>query len=248
MRQLFNWFIERFAVYKWFPDYFATLRQTWVDVAWGAGVPAVLFIIVWSLGYDIPRWGIAAFFVWAVIMAGYHSWRVYHLCLIPRFEVRRIVHLQDTPVVNALTGDVVGAATYYQLLPHCLTEADVDNCRGHLTSIFRWDEVYDRWHQIEGETMFLEWSHGGEYITLHPQAERRLNLFQIPHTLIPHIRPCVMPFPARFEPPMFDIIVGSKSTLRFDVRVTAKDCPAASLSVKVSQSKDDPLHPTIEVS
>ena len=85
---VWQWIRQRFRQYDLLPEYFATIRYLWVDVAWGAGVPAVIFIMWWSLEYPfpIPRWAIATFFDWALIMAGYHSWHTDHVRLKPKIK------------------------------------------------------------------------------------------------------------------------------------------------------------------
>jgi hypothetical protein len=152
-----SWLKRRIKSFDLFSDYLATVRHTWVDVAWGAGLPAIGFIIWWSLG-NPPQWVVVCFFVWALLIAGYYSWRVDHLRLMPRFEIGDF-HLQLTPTTDPV-GNPTGQSVFIQLLPKCLTEAEVEECQGHLRSVYRWSEKR-QWELTElNETVLLGWSHG----------------------------------------------------------------------------------------
>jgi len=165
-----DWLKSRIKTYDLFWEYFATLRRTWVDVAWGTGVPAVGFIIWWSLG-NIPQWAIALFFVWALIVAGYFSWRADHLRLMPKFEIREFC-IQETPTEG------LQRKVYIQLVPQCLTDASVKECQGNLLAVFKQIVGDSEWAATSmDEPLHLEWSYRGSGpLTLKPGIAQRLNV------------------------------------------------------------------------
>jgi hypothetical protein len=240
MSRTTDWLRNRIATYGSFFDYCATLRHTWVDVAWGAGLPAVAFIIVWSLGFPIPQWGIAAFFVWALIMAGYHSWRLDHMRLVPKFAVRGIKY-QSTPTMDENTGQPIGASVYAQLLLKCLTSAPIPECAGHLREVRKWSPETQQWEETAlNESLPLGWSHGDKEhspITLEPDIERHLNLFFV-HGDKKTIVPAVHPLPLGAHS-----VFAADDVFRFDITVRGRDCAAVNLLVRVRRgdSWDKPV-------
>jgi hypothetical protein len=63
----------------------------WVNVAWGVGVPAIVFILLWSLEVITDKRKIAYFFVWALFMAGYFVWRADHLRLKQKISIANVL-------------------------------------------------------------------------------------------------------------------------------------------------------------
>jgi hypothetical protein len=91
-------FATRISSLKELREYFNAVRVEWVNVAWGVGVPAVAFIILWSLEVITDKRKIAYFFVWALFMAGYYVWRAEHvqlqeikLQLQPAFAITKVL-------------------------------------------------------------------------------------------------------------------------------------------------------------
>ena len=183
-------------------------------------------------------------FVAAMFVAGYYAWRADHIRLTPKLEVKQFTRQQtDTFGEN---GRRNGWSEYLQLLPHCLTEANVEACRGLLTSIEMLDGFSNSWKPAEEEVMFLEWSHGDATpITLYPHAENRLNVFFM-HSSNREIRPCVLPYPVRFITLFNQLPLRRISAVRFNVRIIAKDCQAVEVVMRVELG-DDPEHPTVEL-
>jgi hypothetical protein len=72
----------------------------------------------------------------------------------PQFEVKQFVE-QSTPVLFG--GRPIGPAIYFQLVPKCLTDANVEECRGFLTAVHVFREQGDT---SESEVLPLQWSHG----------------------------------------------------------------------------------------
>lgn len=233
MASFSNWLKRRIAKYDLFLEYFATLRQTWADVAWGTGVPAVGFIIWWSLG-TIPQWAIALFFVWALIVAGYFSWRVDHVRLLPKFEVREF-RIQETPTEG------LQRRVYVQLLPQCLTDASVKECQGNLLRVFRRIAADSGWDLTSmNEPLPLEWSyHGADPLTLKSGIDQRLNVCYRVNDLSMLI-PAVAPLPSRWRD-----VFKYTGTFRFDIRITAEDCEPVDVSIAVSLDDCEWNKPTV---
>jgi len=229
------------------PQYFSLVFTRWQALLWGASLLAV----TWGLWFIVgapPTWVNWAVVLFALFMAGFYVWREDHVRLLPQFDVEEF-HRQRTPTSD-LAGRPTGESVYVQLLPKCLTEANVEECRGILTSIDRWNGLNTEWETIESEAMFLQWSHGDEKtghlpITLYPEAENRLNILYI-HSSDQKIRPCATPFPLRFQS-LFDGTPWATFAYRFNIRLTAKDCAPVAVSLTV-QTGNDPLNPSIELS
>jgi|SRR5215469_2486478 len=184
--------------------YFSLVFLQWQSLLWGASLLAVLWGLWFIVGAP-PTWVNWVVVLCALFIAGYYVWREDHVRLLPQFEASKFCR-QLTPTTDG-TGRPIGESIYVQLLPKCLTQANVEECRGILTSVDRWNGLKHTWETIESEPMFLQWSHGDEKtgrlpITLHPEAENRLNVFYV-HNSEQKIRPCVSPFPLGFQT-MFD--------------------------------------------
>ena len=246
MRRIAIWLKSHFKTFDLVPVYFEQVYDEWQDILWGTSLPAVAFFLWWTLG--LPRnTAILCFFVCFLFVAGYYVWRVDHVRLIPKFTVDQF-EVQPTPMVDRL-GFKTGTALYYQLLPKCSTDANVENCRGMLTAIQMWNKNENRWMPVEREVMFLEWSHGAllgpsKPTTLYAGGEQRLNVFCI-HSPEPKMRLCVEPFPARFIS-LFEQLALNTTAIRFDIQVSADNCPTVRLSMKV-QLTGDPFRPIVDL-
>jgi hypothetical protein len=177
MRNFVQWAKQRFVIYNLLPEYFATIRYSWVDVAWGAGVPAIAFIIPWSLNYPIPTWAIVSFFVWALFVAGYHAWRTDHVRLKPKIRAHGTRQVSRALVNSA--GMITGYRIFCQVVMACLTDAPVYECTGHLQRIERWTNE-NHWEDSGlDQSLTVQWGNetSERRIEQHPGAERPLNVF-----------------------------------------------------------------------
>lgn len=236
-----RWFRHQFAKLLLVPAYFRVIAKEWMNILFGETLVGVVFLLWWALAN--PRNPpLILVFVAAMFVAGYYAWLVVHVRLVPKLEISEF-STQNTETFDA-TGARNGWAEYIQLVPKCLTEANVEECRGILTSIEMFDGHLNDWRTMEHETMLLEWSHGDAApITLYPGAERRLNVFYM-HSGNREIRPCVLPYPVRFLT-MFNMLpLRQLSSVRLKIRVFAKDCPAINVVLRVDLG-DDPLHPSM---
>jgi hypothetical protein len=230
------------------PEYFAAVKDHAWETLWGAGVIGIPFGIL-TLYWAPSRSALGYVIALVVLAAGYYVWRPYHLRLIPRFEVTAYT-IQPTDVFDKHTGLKSGWSNYFQLLPKCLTDANVEDCRGFLTSIEMYDRFNNSWETVESETMLLQWSHRDdsiepESIILYTGAERRLNVFYLPSDN-PEIRMCVFPYPVRFFTLFNQLGLRQVLEVRFNIRVVAKDCPPADLVMTITLT-DDPRRPKINL-
>jgi hypothetical protein len=240
MRQILTWLKTRLETFALLPDYGKATAKQWMNILFGETVLGVVFLIWWAIANPQSP-PLVLIFVAAMLVAGYFVWRADHIRLLPQFAVRDFCR-QSTPTTN-------GECIYVQLLPKCLTEANVTECRGILTSVERWNGSKQEWETIETESMFLQWSHGSEQktpapITLYSRAENRLNIFLI-HSRDTRIRPCVIPFPNRFQG-MFDRTPSASFSFRFNIHLIAKDCKAVDVSLTV-QPTDNALNPFVKL-
>jgi hypothetical protein len=243
MASIFQWFRRQFGKLGLLPDFFRVIAKEWLNILFGETLVGIGFLLWWSLAGPSNA-KLIVVFVAAMFVAGYYAWRADHVRLLPKFEVTQFTR-QTTDTFDQ-AGKKNGWSEYLQLLPQCLTEANVEECRGLLTSIEMLGGFTDGWEPAEDEVMFLEWSHGDSApITLYPHAERRLNVFFM-HSSNREIRPCVTPYPVRFftmfnQPQLREI-----RAVRFKIRIIAKECRAVELAMKV-QLGDDYSHPTVEL-
>jgi hypothetical protein len=220
----------------------AVWNHAW-EIWWGAGVIGVVCTAV-TLYFTPSRWILGWVVAWVFLVAGYYTWRPYHIRLIPKFEVKQYV-AQPTDTFG-IDGKKDGWSIYFQLLPKCVTDANVDECRGILTSIEMWDGLRNAWELVEDEAMFLEWSNAAEKpITLYSGGENRLNVFLI-NNRDRQIMPSVVPFPFRFFTLFNQLGLRQIKAIKFNVKVIAKECPAVSLVMKV-QLGTDPYKPMIDL-
>jgi hypothetical protein len=243
MVSTYQWFRGQFGKLGLLPDFFRVIAKEWLNILFGETLLGIGFLLWWSLAGPSNA-KLIVVFVAAMFIAGYYAWRADHVRLMPKLEATRFTR-QTTDTFDQ-SGRKHGWSEYFQLLPRCLTEANVEECRGLLTSIEMLDGVSNNWERTEEEVMFLEWSHSGaEPITLYPHAERRLNMFFM-HSDNREVRPCVTPYPVRFLAMFNQLQLRQISAVRFKVRMIAKDCQAVELAMKV-QFGDDYSHPTVEL-
>src|SRR5580658_10402196 len=123
MSKIGQWFKRRFRELDLLEKYFPLLFTRWQAALWGGSVLAVAF--GWRfIVSDWPPYVKITACVVALFFAGYYVWRVDHIRLIPRFEVTRHV-TQSTETVDGV-GHISGSSIFSQLLPKCLTEANVE--------------------------------------------------------------------------------------------------------------------------
>jgi hypothetical protein len=222
MRKLGRWFRRRLHTFDLLPDYFTAIAQRWQDVLWGASVPAVMFLLWWALGSP-PNWALILIFVVTMFVAGYYVWRMDHLRLMPRLTITEAL-TQHTPT-SGPAGP--GSALYIQVVPKCLSDAQVEECIGHLLSVKR---LHDSdWQPTEiNEPLLLKWSNDDDCLpkTIYPNVPRRLNVFAIHSNQ--QFMMCTNVMPLRGTGTL-----NTTDTFRFHIKLTAKDCEPVDVALKV---------------
>lgn len=230
--QLLGWLHARWQTnFSLFGTYLREVANHWNEYVWDVLAPTSPLILWWMLGSP-PMWIVALVFVWALLVAGYYTWRTDYLRLLPKIE------LTDFVVRPITTADANIRTVYLQLLPRCLTEQTVNQCLGHLRRIMVWRNPPGEWMPTEiDHPLELKWSfYGTQFRSLHPGTEDRLNLFYIAHIhdwIILETDP--VPAVARS-------LLNFNDTFRFDVELTAYGCLPAriSLVVRVGERWDTP--------
>jgi hypothetical protein len=223
MRKARNWLTRRFQTFSLLPDYFRALARCWQDVLWGEGVIAVAFTVWWLLGNPPARY-IAFYLVAALFVAGYYTWRSDHIRLIPQFEIK------DSEIQENPTTDSNQVQVYVQVVPKCLTDAGVKECKAYLLRVYKRHNNQDNWQPTElNEPMLLEWSfHKFAPFTLQPGIDQRLNVCfwsNRASRIVPRIEQPSVRYLGVFNPP---------GMFRFEIKATAENCAPVDISVEVT--------------
>ena len=209
-----------------------------------------MLAVIWGMHFTV---GIATPPVWlnwtavvvALFVAGYYTWRVDHIRLIPKLAVREW-HFQETPITQ--DGMIYDHRTFVQLVPACLTEAPVYECVAYLQRVEKLT-ADDHWEDAAlDRNLILNWAK--EH---HPQSEQMLNVFFIQHQTN-QIIPC-LPQNADIPWVKFDSIFRGEpgiTEFRFYIQITYSDkVNGDSLKpVKVRldvKFDNDPFHPSLKI-
>jgi hypothetical protein len=223
MRRIFGriarWLKQRANTFDLFPDYLKAVYSRWHDYLWGALFVAP--IIIWWMVDTPPMSVIAWTFVFALVVAGYYAWRADHLRLLPKLAFTPEVFLTPYSTVHSVVH-------FCQVLPKCLTETVVEECQGYLLRVMKWEE--DHWVSTAlNEPLDLTWSFrvhalDNTALTLKPNVDQKLNIFSVDSF---RVSLCVAN-----EPLIAQSVFTPNDTFRFDIIVTAKECPPISISIK----------------
>jgi hypothetical protein len=196
-------------------EYFTLVFGEWQTTLGGTA----LLIILWSVWFYTGN--PPAFVNWIVLAgvlfaAGYKVWRADHIRLIPQLDIVA-TRLEDMPIpVDEYLTDT---RTFCQLVPKCLTESPLYECRGHLRQVRRWS--VDRWIVTGLGPLTLKWGNTNDNeITLHPDSENVLNVCYIGHAaqqVVPYVD-ADLTWQAIFS--AFPRQPGGDEAYQFDVSIT----------------------------
>jgi len=226
VRKFLQWFKRRFQTFALLPDYFTAVAKQWQDVLWGESVLAITFALWWFLGSP-PTWSIGIYLVIAMFIAGYYVWRFDHLRLIPRLAITEI-SLTETP--TSLLKPIV----VVHIIPKCVTDTPVEGCKGQLLRVLKWAEVPTGWVPTEiDEPLDLNWSIHDNALprTLHPGVATRINLVFITESRQLSLMGDRLPL-------RWGSVLNDTDTFKFDVRVTAENCPPADVSIGLKMGEN----------
>jgi hypothetical protein len=192
--------------------------------------------VVWVLGT------VLVFFIISVIVYAFRS-RTNStpppLSVEPKkFEVTKFEILPTpTPQLNV-------NRVYVQVVPRCLTETPVHECQGRLLRVYKKYIGEEDWQAlVMNEPLILEWStRGFSPLTLQPGIDQRLNVcFRDGH-------PTAKIIPTTdFIPMLWINVPNPTGTFRFEISVTAADCPPVDISVDVTVEGRDWDKPIVKL-
>lgn len=216
---------KRLRKYKLLPDYFTAIAAQWQEILWGAGMPAVIMIVWWSLGHP-PKGVTIGYFVLAMFVAGYLTWLADHLRLMPALGIKGF-HIQETPIMSSMGFASEKQRAYLQIVPR-LANAPVRECQGYLLRVSK--DADGGWQETPmNEPLVLEWSlHEELSLTLHPGIQQRLNVcfWDEQRVITPAI---VGQLPLRWF-----AVPNSVGKFRFDVRIISIDCEPVDVSIAMT--------------
>jgi hypothetical protein len=116
---------------------------------------------------------------------------------------------------------------YLQVLPQCASDASVEECRGYLLRIMRWN---NGWVATEFDhALNLVWSFKDaklESVTLDPGVDKRLNVLWFDNKFVWALE--VYPQYAGIG-----TLALMKGPFRFDIRIFARDCVPIDLQLEI---------------
>jgi hypothetical protein len=222
MRRIRTWLRARLEAFALLPEYGKATAKQWMNILFGETVLGVIFLIWWALA-NPKNPPLILIFVAAVIIAGYFVWRADHIRLIPKFAVTELVIQPTETEANSMN-------LFLQIIPECLNDAPVYECRGQLLRVCKRHSDSDEW-VVTGMNapLFLGWDYYGIIpFTLEPGIKRRLNVCWWNDSAM-FIIPAVEPLPSKFK-----TVFNSTGTFKFDIRLTARDCLPVDVSVTVN--------------
>ena len=218
-----RWVKRRFKEWDFMEDYFPLLFTRWQAAIWGGSVLAVAFS--WHfITSDWPPYVKLATCVVALFFAGYYVWRTDHIRLLPKFTV------QEAKIQPTETNQRDLMNLFIQIIPTCLSDALVYECRGRLLRVCHRYAEDDDWEVTRMDApLFLGWDYyGSEPMTLEPGVRQRLNVCYWNNGSPRIIVPAVEPLPSKFG-----VVFDRLGQFKFDIRMTAKDCSPVDIAVIV---------------
>jgi hypothetical protein len=226
MAKIKKWLSARLGAYRELPGYLREVKHGGIELFYGESFLFFGFGI-YCYVYAVSFVSVLTFFGGARVLAGYHIWRANYLRLLPKLKCSHELFIVE--VEKKLQANGIFWATYLQILPQCLTDAPVEECQGRLLRV----QVRkgDQWEPNRvDEPLDLTWStHNSTPRTLHRGIPRRLNILWTSYQtgLVPAVDD---PIDSRWQFPR------TTETFRFDVALSAKDCPLINISIRASVS------------
>jgi hypothetical protein len=218
------------------PEYFTKVATTWQGILWGGGV----IFVAWGINFMVSSqrsWITWTAILTALLMAGYYVWREDYIRLIPKLTVLDKIEYHLSP-----TQPDGGMSVWIQLLPKCLTEADIEECLAWLREVRVWSQEDQKWKSTHmNQTLPLGWSFADEKhspITLQSGNEKRLNVLMV-HSSNKIIIPQTFPKPLVWTTSIYN----NTDTFLLDITIRGKNCPPVDryMTVKVGAEWDKPI-------
>jgi hypothetical protein len=204
-----------------FGVYLRAVADHWNEYFWDAFAPISPIVFWWMFGSP-PVWLVALAVVWALLVAGYYTWRTDHLRLMPKLGLGN--PSWQIHVANTDTGD---PARFIQLVPICLSEERVEDCMAHLQRIMRWDNTTNVWVPTQFDhAVPLRWSFSdAKPHELRPGVHERINLLWVDRDY----RQGLETVPRSLA----EVNALQGEYHRYDIRLTAANSPAVDVSLKI---------------
>jgi hypothetical protein len=150
--------------------YWNTFKDKAWEILWGPTVLGVIFGIA-TLWYSPLKIWFLSYLLFVVFMTGYYLWREEYVRLQPRFKVEKII-AQVTDTENPDVKNI-----FLQVLPECLTDAPVLDCRARLLLVSQ-KNVNGEWVPTQmNSPLKLGWDYYGyNPLTIEPGIGQRLNI------------------------------------------------------------------------
>jgi hypothetical protein len=210
-------------------------NRAW-EIFWGPTVLGILFGVV-TLWWSPSLIVFLAYLLTVSFMAGYYLWREEYVRLQPGFKVEQII-AQVTDTEDKATTKI-----FLQVLPECLTDIPVLECRARLLLVSKLDGNRNWVPTQMNSPLKLGWDYYGyEPLTIEPGIGQRLNICWWDNRFTAVI-PTVEPMPSKIRG-----ILGP-GPFKFDIRMSAKDCTPIDFSVTVNllgRKWDDPQYALIQ--
>lgn len=216
--------------------YWRLFRDRAWEIFWGPTVLGILFGLV-TLWRSPSLIVFLSYLLTVSFMAGYHLWRREYIRLQPGFKVEQIIAQVTDTEDKAIT------KIFLQVLPECLTDVPVLECRARLLLVSKLDGNRNWVPTQMNSPLKLGWDYYGyEPLTIEPGIGQRLNICQWDN-LFTAVIPTVEPMPSKIRG-----ILGP-GPFKFDIRMSAKDCTPIDFSVTVNllgRKWDDPQFALIQ--
>lgn len=211
------------------------IEKGW-EIFWGPTVLGIIFGLA-TLWYTPLKVWFLVYLLTVFFMTGYYLWRDDYSRLQPKFKVEQII-AQVTDTEDKATTKI-----FLQVLPECLTDVPVLECRARLLLVSKLDGNRNWIPTQMNSPLKLGWDYYGyEPLPIEPGIGQRLNICSWDNHFTAVV-PTVEPMPSKIRG-----ILGP-GPFKFDIRMSAKDCTPIDFSVTVNllgRKWDDPQYALIQ--
>lgn len=201
--------------------YWGLFKDKAWEIFWGPTVLGVIFGL-FTLWYPPALTWFCVYLLTVSFMTGYYLWRDDYVRLQPKLRIEKII----AQVTDTEDKDITNI--FLQVVPECVTDAPVFECRARLLLVSKQDG-HGQWVPTQmNSPLKLGWDYYGyEPLTLEPGIGQRLNICWWDNRFTA-IVPAVEPMPSKWRR-----IIG-RGPFKFDIRVSAKECSPIDFSVTVN--------------
>ncbi len=201
--------------------YWGLFKEKGWELFWGPTILGIIFCVSTLWHSPTLTWFLTYLLV-VCFMTGYYLWRDGYEKLQPKFKVEKIIAQRTDTEVSTVT------RIFLQVLPECVAEAPVLECRARLLLVSQ-RNTKGEWVPTEmNSPLKMDWDYyGHEPLAIEPGIGQRLNICWWDNHLTGVI-PSVYPMPSKWRS-----IIGP-GTFKFDIRMSAKHCAPIDFYVTVN--------------